>query len=443
MDRVLPNNPDAERAVLGAMMVDAEDQIVIPTVLEIIPDKVWFYNSNNGLIFDAIRRMYEQGTPADLLTVTRQLEEDGTLKRVGGVANLDEMIQIVPTVANVGYYAKQVAEAYLRRVIIRSSANMQTRAYDVTEDIEAVVEAAENVVFALRAERQQKGVVSAREIAKETVFHLRDISGSGLLGISTGFYKLDELTAGLHDSELIIVGGRPSMGKSVFVQNLIYHAAAHAQVPSLLFSLEMSTLHMGMRMLAAGAGVDFQMLRTMQLNDNAMSKITLAQGRLAELPIYIDDTPALSVVQLRSKVHQMIATRNVGLVVVDYLQLMRGDRRSENREQEVASISRGLKGIASEFNIPVVACAQLNRALEQRQDKRPQLADLRNSGEIEQDADLVLFLYREKHYDDSVPVDIAEVIIAKQRNGPTGTVELLFDGARLRFKGGVKSGGSR
>jgi replicative DNA helicase len=439
-DRVPPQNVDAERAVLGAMLLPDGGREAIPKVIEILGDDPYgdvFYKEAHQKIYNAILNLFEKNQPVDLVTATRELEQIGDLEKVGDVAYLDEMMDSVPTAANVEYYARIVKDESLRRRLIRASVQIYNDSFDNSEDIDVLLDGAERIVLDIRKENVLRGFVQLKKTIKDTLNTIQDLYNrkEHVIGTPTGFTEFDMQTSGFQPSDLIIVAGRPGMGKSMFVQNIAQHVAGENKIPVGLFSLEMSYQQLVLRMLSAEANVDFQRIRTGFLNDPDWPKLTLAAGRLYESPIFIDDTPGISVMELRAKTRRLKAEHNVGLIIIDYLQLMQSRGKSENRQQEISDISRSLKGLARELSIPVIACSQLSRAPESRPDKHPQLSDLRESGAIEQDADMVIFLYREEYYerDSSEKTNEAEVIIGKQRNGPTGTIKLSFRANCMRF----------
>lgn len=441
LDRVPPQNIDAERAVLGAMLMSDGGKEAIPRVIEILGDSTagdGFYRGAHQKIYSAILNLFERGEPADLLTVTRELERTRVLEKVGGVSYIDEMIDSVPTAANVEYYAQMVKDEAMRRRLIYTSAQIYNESFDDSEDVELLLDKAERAILDIRQENVDRGFVAIKRIIKSSFSAIQELYNrkEHVTGVPSGFIDLDEKTSGFQPSELIVIAGRPGMGKSMFVQNIAQYVASQCRIPVGLFSLEMSKQQLVVRMLAAEANVEFQKLRTGFLSDSAWPKLTIAAGNLSESPIFIDDTPGISVMELRAKARRLKAEHEVGLIIVDYLQLMQGRGRAESRQQEISDISMSLKSLAKELDIPLIACSQLSRQPEGRPDKHPQLSDLRESGAIEQDADLVLFLYREEYYerDLSARQGEAEVIIGKQRNGPTATVNLTFRASHMRFE---------
>jgi replicative DNA helicase len=441
LDRVPPQNMDAERSVLGAMLLsDDGGREAIPKVIEILGGDSYgdvFYKETHQRIYNAILNLFERNEPADQVTLTRELMRTGDLEKVGDITYIDEMIDSVPTAANVVHYANIVKEEALRRRLIRAAAQIYNDSYDNTEDVDMLLDNAERIVLDIRRDKAARGFIQVRKTIKETLDIIQELYNrkEHVIGIPTGFTDFDMKTSGLQPSDLIVVAGRPGMGKSMFVQNIAQHVAGEHKTGVGLFSLEMSYQQILLRILSSEANVDFQRLRTGFLSDSDWPKLTLAAGKIYEYPMLIDDTPGISVMELRAKARRMKAEYNIGLIIIDYLQLMQGRSRSENRQQEISDISRSLKGLARELSIPIIACSQLSRAPESRPDKRPQLSDLRESGAIEQDADMVVFLYREEYYEreSSEKSGEAEIIIGKQRNGPTDTIKLSFRANCMSF----------
>jgi replicative DNA helicase len=440
--RLPPQCLEGEMSVLGGVLLENE---ALNKAVEILhPDD--FYRESHRKIFGALIALSEQGEPADLVTLTATLQKRGELDAVGGSGYLSTLVDYVPTAANIAYYCRLVKEKALARRLINVATEIASRGYD-GGDIEALLDWSEKSIFEISGMKNRPSYFSAKEIMKDTfeiieeLYHRKEL----VTGVPSGFTDLDHMTAGLQPSDLIIVAGRPSMGKTAFVLNLVEHAAVHAEtpVPTVVFSLEMSKEQLVQRMLCSVARVDASRLRTGNLADSDWPKLTEGAARLSEAPIFIDDTPAITVLELRAKARRLKAEHNLGMVVVDYLQLMQG-HNSESRQQEISEISRSLKALAKELGVPVVALSQLNRSLENRTDKRPIMADLRESGAIEQDADVIMFIFREAVYcedckskertcDKGHDKD-AEIIIGKQRNGPIGTVHLTFLGQFTRFE---------
>jgi replicative DNA helicase len=428
--RVPPQAVDVEMAVLGAMLLEKD---AIAKVLAVLDDTA-FYKPAHQSIYQAIIALFERSEPVDLITLIDELRRRGELEKIGGEYYLTELTSKVTSAANVEYHAHIVLEKALMRQLIAASSEVIGRAYSETEDALDLLDEAEQRIFQISEQRMKKTFVSMSSAVTSTMELLESIHGkhSGVTGVPSGFSELDSLTGGFQKSDLIIVAGRPSQGKTAFVLSLSRNAAVLHDVPIGFFSLEMSVQQLVLRLICAQAKVDAHAVRTGRLPEDEWKKLSMTVGRLYKAKIFIDDTPALSVLELRAKARRLRAEHNVGLIVVDYLQLMQGPKNVQSREQEISLISRSLKALAKELNIPVIALSQLNRAVETRGDKRPVLADLRESGAIEQDADVVLFVHRPEMYgiekdEDGNPTEgIAELIVGKQRNGPTGTVKLSF-----------------
>jgi replicative DNA helicase len=426
IERMPPHNIEAEMAVLGAMLIDKD---AVSKCLELL-DETAFYKTAHQKIFQAAVNLDSHGgAEIDYLTITDELQKMGVLEEVGGAYYITELATKVPSAASVEYYARIVLEKSLLRKLIEVSTEIVRDAFDAREDAVDIIDTAEQKIFSLSEKKLRKGFQPIAPILSDTFdiidsFHKR--KGS-VTGIPTGFKKLDERTSGFQNSDLIIVAGRPSMGKTAFCLNIARNAAVDHGIPVGIFSLEMSNTQIAMRMLCSEARVDSHKVRTGRLSENEWPKLSMSVGRLAEAPIYIDDTPALSVQEIRAKARRLKAEKKIGMVVVDYLQLVKGPKNSESRQIEISLISQSLKALAKELNIPVVALSQLSRAVESRGgDRRPILSDLRESGAIEQDADVVMFIYRPEVYGPTEDSGIAEIIIAKQRNGPTDTVKVHF-----------------
>jgi len=433
LGRIPPQNIEAEQSVLGAILLDKE---VLASVIEIIKSQD-FYRDDHREIFDAILELYEKGEPIDLITVSERLKLRGTLDSVGGLEYLTNLANIVPTTENAKHYAKIVEEKAILRKLIKVSTDIINMGYEASEEVAYVLDKAEKGIFDLLQKRNTQGFVPIKDVLVDTFNRLEELYNSKgyITGIPTGFIDLDYKTAGLHNSDLVLIAARPAMGKTAFVLNIAQHVAVHSKVPVAIFSLEMSKEQLVNRMLASEAMVDSQKMRTGKLEDSDWQKVARALGPLSEAPIYIDDTPGASIMEIRAKCRRLKIEKNLGLVVIDYLQLMQGKGgKSDSRQQEISEISRSLKILAKEINVPVLTLSQLSRAPEQRQDHRPILSDLRESGAIEQDADIVMFLYRDDYYNpDTDKKNVAEVIIAKHRAGSTGTVELAWLGQYTKF----------
>jgi replicative DNA helicase len=433
-DRVPPQNIDAERSTLGSMMLEKE---AIEKGTEVLKPED-FYREAHRVIFEVIVHLANKGEPIDMITVSEELTRRNMLDKIGGIAYLTALANAVPTAANIEYYAKIVAEKSLLRSIISVATNIVGMGYEATEEVNVILDEAEKQIFQITQRRNTKGFVSLRNILIETFERIEKLyeSKGGVTGLPTGFTDFNRLTAGLQPSDLIILAARPSMGKTTFALNIAQSASVDLKIPVVVFSLEMSKEQLALKLLCSEAGVDNQRIRTGTLMDNDWPRLSHALGSLSEAAMFIDDTPGISALEIRARARRIKAEHGLGLIIIDYLQLMQSKTRSENRQQEVSEISRTLKSLARELNVPVIALSQLSRAVEQRTDKRPNLSDLRESGSLEQDADLVGFLYREDYYNpETDKKGITELIIAKQRNGPVGTVELLFQKEFSKFVG--------
>lgn len=430
--RIPPYNLEAEQAALGCMLLDSD---VIPTVTEFLKSED-FYREDHKEIFDAIIDLAERAQPVDIITVSEQLKLRGTLENVGGLEYLTNMVSAVPTTANARHYTRIIEEKSLLRKLIKAASEITGMAYEGTEEAVLVLDRAEKSIFDIMQKRNTQGFSHIKDVLLETFNRLEELynSKSFITGIPTGFTDLDYKTAGLQNSDLILIAARPGMGKTAMALNIAQYAAIHNRVPVAIFNLEMSKDQLVNRMLCSEVMVDSHRMRTGKLEDGDWQKIARALGPLSEAPVYIDDTPGITVMDIRAKCRRLKLEKNLGLIVIDYLQLMQGRGKSENRQQEVSEISRSLKILAKEINVPVVTMSQLSRGPESRTDHRPMLSDLRESGAIEQDADIVMFLYRDDYYNpDTEKKNIAEVIIAKHRNGSTGTIELRWFGEYTKF----------
>jgi replicative DNA helicase len=432
LDKIPPQNIEAEMAVLGAMLIDED---IIPEILEIIEEDS-FYKEEHKIIFSSIVSLFDARKKVDILTVAEDLGKRKVLEKVGGSAYLATLAEFVPTSANATYYARIVKEKSILRSLINNATAIVSLAYKEEEDVNAILDKAEKMIFEISDRRVEGGYVHIKEIIKdgieliEALYHKK----SHITGIPTGFTDFDTRTAGLQKGDLIIVAGRPSMGKSAFVTSIAEHVAVEEKLPVAFFSLEMSKEQLMQRFLCSQAKVDIHKLRTGFLSPSEWPLLTSAAGKLSEAPIYIDDTPAINIFELRAKARRLKSHHDIQLLIIDYLQMIRGVRRGESRQQEISEISQALKSLAKELNIPLIAVSQLSRAVESRADHRPQLSDLRESGAIEQDADLVILLLREEYYNPTPEnKGIAEIIIAKQRNGPVGSVYLTFMKEYMKF----------
>ncbi|MGV1099209.1 replicative DNA helicase [Thiovibrio sp. JS02] len=425
--RIPPQNIEAEQCVLGSIMLQ---QGTMPKAAELLTEED-FYRDAHKKIFSAMVTLFDRGEPLDLITVSNILKDSNVLDGVGGPTYLATLTDIVPVAANIAYYAKIVREKSILRRLIQTSTDIAGRCYEEQDDIDGLLDDVETTVFEISRAKSGQSFHPLKTVINTTFKHVEKLyeRKEHITGVPTEYHDFDKMTAGLQPADLIIVAGRPSMGKTALAINMVQNASLLHQVPVAVFSLEMSKEQLGMRMLCSISRVDAQRLRTGFLKEQDWPKLTRAVGMLSEAPIYIDDTPAITVLEMRAKARRLKTEHNVGLIVVDYLQLMRGKSNVQSREQEISDISRSLKAMAKELSVPVIALSQLNRSLENRPNKRPQLSDLRESGAIEQDADLIIFIYRDEVYnkaEDNPRRGIAEVIIGKQRNGPTGTVELAF-----------------
>jgi replicative DNA helicase len=431
-----PQNLDAESSLLGAILIDSDAIVKIADIISADD----FYDQKNGYIYDAIKQLYEKHSPIDVLTVTDQLRSSGNLDLIGGAANLTELTNYVPTAAHVEQYANLVSQKALRRRLIKASQEITSLGFDEAKSLQELIENAESKLFEVSQKHVKQDIVSLETILSESFDRLDELhkDKGKIRGVPTGFKDLDGILAGLQRSDLFILAARPSMGKTALALNLAHNVATKAGEPVLLFSLEMSKEQLVDRMLAMESGVDAWALRTGNLSDQDFERIGQAMGTLSEAQIYIDDTPGITVSDLRTKARREMHQHPLGLIIVDYLQLMSGGSKFSsdgNRVQEISEISRGLKGIARELNVPLIALSQLSRSVESRSPQIPQLSDLRESGSIEQDADVVAFIYREDYYNkESERQNITDIFIKKHRNGPTGAVELYFDKEKQRFR---------
>ena len=432
--KIPPQNLDAEKSLIGAVLIDEE---VMADVSENVK-AIDFYDKNHGIIFGAMIRLFERHKPVDLLTLTDELKRKDELDAIGGSAYLTELTNYVPTAAHAATYAEMVAQKAVRRRLIHASADISELGYDESTTTQELLEQAEAELFSVSDQSIKQDLVSIDSILMESFDRIEELhkNKGELRGIRTGYRDLDNMTAGLQRSDLIILAARPAMGKTTLVTNLAYNVATIEKKPVLFFSLEMSKEQLVDRMLADAANVDSWNIRTGKLSDEDFLKLSEASGELAEAPIFIDDTPGLSVLEMRTKARRKNHESQLGLIIVDYLQLMQASgNHAGNRVQEVSEISRGLKLIARELNVPLIALSQLSRSVETRTPPIPQLSDLRESGSIEQDADIVSFIYRPSYYEPDNPEvqNITDLIIAKHRNGPVGKVQLYFHPERLRF----------
>jgi len=410
LDRVPPQNIEAEQSVLGSMLLDYDAVLKATDLLE--PGD--FYRQAHQAVYQAILNLVDRS----------QLRQEKLLEEVGGVTYLTTLSNAVPTAANVEHYARIVKDKSVLRSMIQVSTEVARRAYDESDEVDVLLDQAEQMMFSITQRRNLRSYASMKDVLIETYEHIEHLhmNKGGVVGVPSGLNDLDELTSGFQKSEFIVLAARPSQGKSTLLLNMAAHAAIQHRIPTAIFSLEMSRVQMAQRMLCAEARVNSHRLRTGYLGDDDWPKLSTALGRLSEAPVWIDDTPNISIMELRAHARRMKAENDIGLVIVDYLQLMHMKGHAENRQQEIATISRSLKALARELECPIVVASQLNRSVEQRQDRRPQLSDLRESGAIEQDADVVMFI----HVNPENEENVVDLILAKQRNGPTGKIQLAF-----------------
>lgn len=435
--RVPPQSLEAEQSVIGSMIMDRE---AIEAVKDTIIDED-FYHPDLKIIYETIVGLYTTNKPVDLVTLQSALMDRDVLDQVGGVEYLSKLAMAVPTSAHAKHYALIVKEKATLRKVIKVSQEINADAFDGTQSIELILNSAEERIFNIVQNRDSGEFSSAAELINPMLTKLEQLTKNQgkVTGIATGFLDLDYRTAGMQPSDLVLVAARPSMGKTAFALNLVQHAAVHEKKSCAMFSLEMSKEQLLNRMVCSEAMVDAQKVRTGDLADDDWTKISMGAVILAEAPIYIDDTPGITIADMRAKCRKLKMEHGLDLIMIDYLQLMSGTGKTQSREQEISEISRGLKALAREMSAPVIALSQLSRACESRADHRPMLSDLRESGAIEQDADVVMFLYRDEYYNpDTEAKNQAELIIAKQRNGPTGTVNLVWIGQYTKFKNMAK-----
>jgi len=436
MRKLPPQSIEAEMSILGGILVDNE---AINRALEILtPEDL--YRESHRKIMRAMIELNERGEPCDLITMTTILKKKGELEEVGGGAYLATLVDFVPMAANISYYCKIVKEKCITRKLITAATDIVSKGFEDKVDVDELLDAAQKVIFEISENKIRPAYYQVCDVLKDTIKNIELLyeKKEMITGVPSGYTDLDKLTAGFHSGDLVIIAGRPAMGKTTFAMNVAQYAAVEAQkcCPAAIFSLEMSKEQLVERLLCSLARVDLNRLRTGHLLENDWPKLTKAAGGLHDAKIFLDDTPSISVLELRSKARRLKAEHDIGIIVIDYLQLMRGGANPESRQQEISEISRSLKALAKELEIPVIALSQLNRGLEQRADKRPMMSDLRESGAIEQDADIIMFVYRGEVYekDNDDLKGKAEIIIGKHRNGPTGYVDLAFRGEYTRFE---------
>jgi len=426
-----PHNMEAEKAVLGSILLRQESFLEVASFLK--PDD--FYKDSHAIIYESVQYLFDKGEPIDVITVVNHLKEKDRLQKVGGLEYLVDLTQTILTSTAISYHAQIVKEMALRRRLIERCYSLLEAAYGSESKTEELLEGAEQGIYEIAEEALLsggEGLSSLKEVLTESYRKLEEISGrdSHITGLSSGYDEFDKLTTGLQPSELIVVAGRPGTGKTAFALNLAYNVASKYQEPIAIFSLEMSKVQLGMRFLSMDSGIDSKQLRVGFLKDNDYNELLNSLARLAELPIFIDESSSLTVLEMKAKCRRLKRSKGLSMIVVDYLQLVQGRKNAESRQLEISEISRNLKAMAKDLNVPVIAVSQLNRKVEDRPNRRPQLADLRESGAIEQDADMILFLYKDDSQSDG---SIMKVEIAKNRNGPMGTFRLVFVPQITRF----------
>jgi replicative DNA helicase len=433
VQRVVPQNIEAEQSVLGAILLENE---ALPRAIEILPNETLFYKPAHKKIYSAILSLFERNEPIDLITLSNDLKQKDQLEEVGGLDYLSALVESLPTAANIHSHSKIVKEKALLRRLISVGTETVNRAYEETEDVDSLLDRVEAQVFDIAQHKISQGFEGLKSVLKESFLTIEKLfeRKEKVTGVPTGFVEFDQKTAGLQPGELIVIAGRPSMGKTALAINIAQYAGVQAELRVAIFSLEMSKEQLVLRMLCSEARVNAQNVRTGYLSKGDWPKLTTAAGVLNETEIFIDDSPALTVLEIRAKARRLMAEKGLNLIIVDYLQLIRSTAKYDSRVLEIGDITRSLKALAKELALPVVVLSQLSRAPEQRSDRRPQLSDLRESGSIEQDADMVVFVYREEFYNPSEENrNKAELIIGKQRNGPVGTVHLAFFSQYTRF----------
>lgn len=431
--KVMPHNLEAEKSVIGSMFIDREATLTVSEIL--MADD--FYQKQYGIIFESMVELYNENKPIDLVTLQDKLNEKELPPEYSGVEFIRELVIAVPTSANVKHYAQIVKEKAVLRRLIKITESIANECYLSKDSLETILEQTEKQIFNIVQSRGTSDYVDIKDIVLQSLESIEVVAKNkgSVTGVSTGFIDLDYKTSGMQPSDFVLIAARPSMGKTAFVLNLAEHMAVKQKVTTAIFSLEMSKDQLVKRMLAMNSRVDSQLIRTGNLKDDDWIKLIEGAREIGESKLILDDTPSISIAELRSKCRKYKLEHNLGIIMIDYLQLMSGGgKKSESRQQEISDISRSLKALARELNVPVIALSQLSRAVEQRPDKRPMLSDLRESGAIEQDADVVMFVYRDDYYNkDSEDKGVAEIIIGKQRNGPTGTVKLKWQGELTRF----------
>lgn len=425
LERIPPQNIEAEQSVLGSMLIERE---AISKAMEELRAED-FYRDTHRMIFQAMVNLFDRNEPVDLITVSEDLRQRDQLEKAGGLSYLTTLASIVPTAANVYYYARIVGEKALLRQLIHAATEIAATSYEASEDVAVILDQAEKSILAISQQTNSQAFAPIKGILLDTFEKIEFLynNKAGVVGIPSGYIDLDQMTAGFHPSDLILLAARPSMGKTALCLNIAQNIAIREKKPVAFFSLEMSKEQLVQRMLCAEAHIDAHRLRTGNLRDDDWKRLSMGMGKLSEAPIYIDDSAGMHVMEMRAKCRRLKVEQGLGIIIIDYIQLIQGKSRTENRQQEISEISRSLKALARELSVPIIALSQLSRAVESRADKRPMLSDLRESGSLEQDADLVAFIFREEYYDPKPEnQNITEVIIAKHRNGPVGKVELTF-----------------
>ena len=433
IERLPPQSVEAEMAVLGSMLLDRDS---ISQAVEML-DASYFYKETHKKIYSAVLKLFDQNKGVDIVTLVEELKRTNSLDEIGGPACITNISSSVPTTANFIHYAKIVKEKALLRNLINAATKIVSTCYDTTQEMGAILDKSEQLIFDVSSKKVESRFTPLREVIKNSIEIIDNLyqRKENITGLATGYRDLDIKTAGFHPSDFIVIAGRPSMGKSALASCIVEHIGVVEKEPVAFFSLEMAKEQLVQRMLCSHARVDAHKVRTGFLSQADWPRLVSAAGKLSEAPIYIDDSPGSTVLEIRTKARRLKAQFDIKLIVLDYLQLMQGPLKADNRQQEISEISRSLKALARELNVPLIAISQLSRAVEQRSDHRPQLSDLRESGAIEQDADLVLLLLREEYYNQTEDnKGIAEIIIAKQRNGPVGSLNLAFLGEYMRFE---------
>lgn len=445
-DKMPPNAYEAECALLGSMILDSE---VIGEVVQIVSGEADFYKGSHGAVYKSLVDLYDKAEPVDLVHLKQRLEDQDQLESIGGLEYLVELVEAVPSALSAPYYAKMVSDKAVLRGLIGSATDILHKAYHTSEAVNNQVDIAEQAIFNLRQNGGSNEATLLKQLLEEALDRIDTHDGRSITGVETGYYEFDEMTSGLQNGEMLVLAARPSMGKTALALNIAEHISVVNKQPVAVFSLEMGKAQLAERLMASNSGVDSQKIRKRMLSGDDFMQLQESCANLSEAPLYIDDTPGLSILALRAKARRLAARYGIKAIMIDYLQLM-SDPGSESRQQEVSSISRNVKALARDLNIPVICLSQLNRSAENREGHRPRMADLRESGSIEQDADVVMMLHREEYFHNGDEewkqahpelVGTAEIIIAKQRNGPTGSVHLQFHGPTTRFNNLSHAGG--